>query len=77
MKKKNLLKKKFFKFFSVAEWSREFAADNKMTNVRFLGRLPNDQVRRLMATRSDPVRGRNIADDQNVLHFRTRSFAAA
>lgn len=32
------------------EWSREFAADNKMTNVRFLGRLPNDQVRRLMAT---------------------------
>ena len=32
------------------EWSRKFAADNKMTNVRFLGRLPNDQVRRLMAT---------------------------
>lgn len=32
------------------DWSRKFAADNKMTNVRFLGRLPNDQVRRLMAT---------------------------
>lgn len=32
------------------EWSRKFAADNKMANVRFLGRLPNDQVRRLMAT---------------------------
>lgn len=32
------------------EWSRKFAADNKMTNVRFLGRLHNDQVRRLMAT---------------------------
>lgn len=32
------------------DWSRKFAADNKMTNVRFLGRVSNDQVRRLMAT---------------------------
>ena len=31
-------------------WSRQFAADNKMTNVRFLGRLSNAQVRCLMAT---------------------------
>ena len=34
------------------EWSRRFVEDNKLRSVRFLGRLPNDQVRRLMATSS-------------------------
>ena len=34
------------------EWSRRFAEDNKLRSVRFLGRLPNEQVRRLMAASS-------------------------
>lgn len=34
------------------EWSRRFVEDNKLRSVRFLGRLPNDQVRRLMASSS-------------------------
>ena len=34
------------------EWSRRFAQDNKLRSVRFLGRLPNEQVRRLMAASS-------------------------
>lgn len=33
-------------------WSRRFVEDNKLRSVRFLGRLPNDQVRRLMASSS-------------------------
>ena len=32
------------------DWCRSFVEDNKLRNVRLLGRLPNDRVRSLMAT---------------------------
>lgn len=32
------------------DWCRGFVEDNKLRNVRLLGRLPNDRVRSLMAT---------------------------
>ena len=32
------------------DWCRSFVEDNKLHNVRLLGRLPNDRVRSLMAT---------------------------